>query len=213
MLSSSSSSISPSPPLPSPPTTKNNPPKPQSPDRPRFSTASNPSTSTSLRRRKIPPSTTNKSQIPTPTTSSPFPSKPPSIFNNFEDADVEEKDAEENLEKSIDEVYSQLTTDSHFSRTKSDTKLTTGEIPAKLATKMRKSASVKSAFSHFEEGGIVEARRPATVREGVSARAAEVEEGCVDAKADDFINRFKQQLKLQRLDSIIKYKDMIGRGR
>ena len=34
----------------------------------------------------------------------------------------------------------------------------------------------------------------------------------VDAKADDFINRFKQHLKSQRLDSIIRYKEMIGRG-
>jgi hypothetical protein len=34
----------------------------------------------------------------------------------------------------------------------------------------------------------------------------------VDAKADDFINRFKQQLKLQRLDSIIWFKDASNRG-
>jgi hypothetical protein len=34
----------------------------------------------------------------------------------------------------------------------------------------------------------------------------------VDAKADDFINRFKQQLKLQRLDSIIRFKDASNRG-
>ncbi|PPD98004.1 hypothetical protein GOBAR_DD04943 [Gossypium barbadense] len=31
----------------------------------------------------------------------------------------------------------------------------------------------------------------------------------VDAKADDFINRFKQQLKLQRLDSLLRYRDML----
>ncbi|RZC82066.1 hypothetical protein C5167_044635 [Papaver somniferum] len=31
----------------------------------------------------------------------------------------------------------------------------------------------------------------------------------VDAKADDFINRFKNQLKLQRLDSIMQYKDLL----
>ncbi|KAF9620449.1 hypothetical protein IFM89_012626 [Coptis chinensis] len=34
----------------------------------------------------------------------------------------------------------------------------------------------------------------------------------VDAKADDFINKFKNQLKLQRLDSILRYKEMLGRG-
>ncbi|XP_042004599.1 pathogen-associated molecular patterns-induced protein A70-like [Salvia splendens] len=130
------------------------------------------------------------------------------IFADFEAAREGES---ESLEMSMDEVYSQLNKDAtHFNRTKSDTKPAGGEIPAKLAAKMRKSASVKSAFNHFEEGDIMEARRPATVREG---RAAVADEGGVDAKADDFINRFKQQLKLQRLDSIIRYKDMIGRGR
>ncbi|XP_042037253.1 pathogen-associated molecular patterns-induced protein A70 [Salvia splendens] len=130
------------------------------------------------------------------------------IFADFEAAHEGES---ENLEMSLDEVCSPLNKDSsHFNRTKSDTKPAGGEIPAKLAAKMRKSASVKSPFNHFEEGDIVEARRPATVRE---VRAAVADEGGVDAKADDFINRFKQQLKLQRLDSIIRYKDMIGRGR
>jgi len=36
----------------------------------------------------------------------------------------------------------------------------------------------------------------------------EGEEG-VDAKADDFINRFRQQLRLQRLDSILRCRDML----
>lgn len=39
----------------------------------------------------------------------------------------------------------------------------------------------------------------------------EEEEG-VDAKADDFINRFRQQLRLQRLDSVIRYRDMLKRN-
>lgn len=77
----------------------------------------------------------------------------------------------------------------------------------KLAKKMKKSASAKSAFSHFEEDDIVERFRPASAREyeaKVSDDDEEEEEGEVDAKADDFINRFKQQLKLQRLDSILR---------
>ncbi|KAK6118308.1 hypothetical protein DH2020_047879 [Rehmannia glutinosa] len=121
-----------------------------------------------------------------------------------------EEKVEENEVQSMDEVYSQLT-GSHFSRTKSDTEPASGEIPVKLPAKMRKSASLKSAFGHFEEENIVEARRPATVREKGNAKVTEGDEE-VDAKADDFINKFKQQLKLQRLDSIIRYKDMIGRG-
>jgi hypothetical protein len=38
------------------------------------------------------------------------------------------------------------------------------------------------------------------------------EDELVDSKADDFINKFKQQLKLQRIDSIMRYKDMINKG-
>ncbi|KAL8537410.1 hypothetical protein ACS0TY_012520 [Phlomoides rotata] len=130
--------------------------------------------------------------------------------------DLEEKESSvdefqiEESEQSMDEVYSQLS-GNHVSRTKSDTKPSAGEIPAKLPKKMKKSATMKSTFNHFEEEDIVEARRPATVKEKGSSKATDPDEG-VDAKADDFINRFKQQLKLQRLDSIIRYKDMIGRS-
>lgn len=113
-------------------------------------------------------------------------------------------------EQNMDEVYSMLS-GNHVSRTKSDTRPSAGEIPTKLTKKMKKSATMKSSFGHFEEEDIVEARRPATVKEKGSAKATDADEG-VDAKADDFINRFKQQLKLQRLDSIIRYKDMIGRS-
>lgn len=121
----------------------------------------------------------------------------------------EDDEEEEGELKSLDEVYSQLR-ERHVSRSRSDTKPSAGEAPAKLPTKMKKSASMKSPFAHFEEEAIVEARRPATTRE----RNAKTSDGDneVDAKADDFINKFKQQLKLQRLDSILRYKEMIGRG-
>ncbi|KAK7290988.1 hypothetical protein RIF29_05810 [Crotalaria pallida] len=115
---------------------------------------------------------------------------------------------------SMDEIYSKLQgQDGHFIRTQSDTKPASGEVPVKLPKKMKKSASSKSAFSHFKEDDIVERRRPATVREKkVTANATATADNEVDAKADDFINKFKQQLKLQRLDSIMKYKEVIGRG-
>ncbi|KVH89906.1 uncharacterized protein LOC112522050 [Cynara cardunculus var. scolymus] len=132
---------------------------------------------------------------------------------NPEDSGFEETHEQENDEfQSLDEVYS-IITGGHVNRTKSDTLPASGEIPVKLPVKMKKSASLKSAFSHFEEEKIVEARRPATVRERRSAsRATEEDDVEVDAKADDFINKFKHQLKLQRLDSIIRYKDMVHRG-
>ncbi|KAJ0770326.1 hypothetical protein HanPI659440_Chr07g0256031 [Helianthus annuus] len=125
------------------------------------------------------------------------------------DADfVETHDEETDNFDSLDEVYSKIT-GVHVNRTMSDTLPASGEVPVKLPAKMKKSASVKSAFAHFEEDKIVEARRPATVRE---RRAAEDDDVEVDAKADDFINKFKHQLKLQRLDSIVRYKDMVNRG-
>ncbi|RDX82207.1 hypothetical protein CR513_37029, partial [Mucuna pruriens] len=111
---------------------------------------------------------------------------------------------------SLDEIYSKLQgQEGHFTRTHSDTKPASGEVPVKLPRKMKKSASSKSAFAHFKEEDIVETHRPAAVREG---RATAADDAEVDAKADDFINKFKQQLKLQRLDSIMRYKEMIGRG-
>ncbi|KAH0645078.1 hypothetical protein KY284_032962 [Solanum tuberosum] len=121
----------------------------------------------------------------------------------------EDDEEEEGEMKSLDEVYSQLS-ERHVSRSRSDTKPSAGEAPVKLPTKMKKSASMKSPFAHFEEETIVEARRPATTREKNAKTSDEDNE--VDAKADDFINKFKQQLKLQRLDSILRYKEMIGRG-
>lgn len=120
--------------------------------------------------------------------------------------------------QSIDEVYSQLKT-SNVGRSTSDTMPMAGEVPVKLAKKMKKSASAKSAFAHFEAADIVESRRPATVRVSKTKLTIAEEEGSsgdddeVDAKADDFINKFKQQLKLQRLDSIIRYKEVVGRGK
>ncbi|KAL0327493.1 UNVERIFIED_CONTAM: Pathogen-associated molecular patterns-induced protein A70 [Sesamum angustifolium] len=133
-----------------------------------------------------------------------------SHLDDFQQAHEEKVEEEDDELQSMDEIYSQLK-GGHFSRTKSDTEPASGEIPTRLPARMRKSASLKSAFGHFEEENIVEARRPATVRERSNAKVTEGDEE-VDARADDFINKFKQQLKLQRLDSILRYKDMIGRG-
>ncbi|KAL6974539.1 hypothetical protein U1Q18_028724 [Sarracenia purpurea var. burkii] len=98
--------------------------------------------------------------------------------------------------------------DHHVTRSRSDT---TGEASPAMAAapkRMRKSASEKAIVEVEEE---VDRRRPATVREGNQVASFGEDEG-VDAKADDFINRFKQQLKLQRLDSILRYKELLNRG-
>ncbi|XP_010429627.1 PREDICTED: bromodomain-containing protein DDB_G0278469-like [Camelina sativa] len=120
----------------------------------------------------------------------------------------EEEEEEEETSPSLEEVYSKLNLN-HVARTKSDTEPAAGIIPPKLPKKMKKSASTKSPFSHFQEDEIsVEARRPATVKVPRVTTVEEADEE-VDAKADDFINRFKHQLKLQRIDSITKYKEMV----
>ncbi|CAG7892399.1 unnamed protein product [Brassica rapa] len=84
----------------------------------------------------------------------------------------------------------------------------------KATGKMTKSASEKSGFGfagNSEEAESVESverRRPDTTRVERSTSFGDGEDG-VDAKASDFINKFKQQLKLQRLDSILRYKEML----
>lgn len=136
----------------------------------------------------------------------------PTLIENVNPPDPHLDPEEHDEFNSLDEIYSKIT-GGHVNRTKSDTLPASGELPVKLPTKMKKSASMKSAFSHFEEEKIVEARRPATVRERRSAAKATADDDVeVDAKADDFINKFKHQLKLQRLDSIIRYKEMVNKG-
>uniref|UniRef100_A0A6N2NHN9 DUF4408 domain-containing protein n=1 Tax=Salix viminalis TaxID=40686 RepID=A0A6N2NHN9_SALVM len=159
----------------------------------------------------INPTTTNyhKNQE---TTSTHFTSQ--QIYDQIQELDgqrqeqEEDEFQEEDHEQTLEEIYSKLQ-GNKLSKSSSDTKPTSGEVPKKLPKKMKKSASAKSAFAHFEEDDIVESPRPATVREGKTT--AEVDDTEVDAKADDFINRFKQQLKLQRMNSIMRYKEMIGR--
>ncbi|RRT55019.1 hypothetical protein B296_00015717 [Ensete ventricosum] len=92
----------------------------------------------------------------------------------------------------------------HLGRSQSDTKPTAAEMTPRLAVRMKKSASEKSAFAHFEEA-VTAAVETADPDEGNGGDE-------VDARADDFINRFRHQLKLQRLASIMRYKEMLNRG-
>lgn len=125
----------------------------------------------------------------------------------------EDEDHIQDQEQTLDEIYGQLKGCS-VNRTKSDTEPASGEILKKLPKKMKKSASSKSAFNHFKEEDIVEveSRRPATAKEVGNAKASQADDEGVDAKADDFIFKFKQQLKLQRIDSILRYKETVNRG-
>jgi Cotton fibre expressed protein/Domain of unknown function (DUF4408) len=89
-------------------------------------------------------------------------------------------------------------TEHHYGRSHSES-----SRPVEKKKKMKKTASVGDA------GGVnMEVRQ----RRSFRGRDVLVEEE-VDARADDFINRFKEQLKIQRLNSILNYKEMLNRGR
>ncbi|KAL4582479.1 hypothetical protein LXL04_007029 [Taraxacum kok-saghyz] len=121
----------------------------------------------------------------------------------FEDVHEEEHTDEF---QSLDEVYSKLK--SGHDRTKSES-----DLSSKPPAKMKKSASLKVGFAHIEEEETVEAQRPVTMRERKSAARVVAEDDVeVDSKADDFINRFKNDLKLQRIESIIRTKGSTGGG-
>ncbi|PIA64317.1 hypothetical protein AQUCO_00100062v1 [Aquilegia coerulea] len=135
--------------------------------------------------------------------------------NSIDDDFVsEESETETETETETPTTFHNMDEDHHVARTLSDTKPASGSMPVKLSKKLKKSASAKSAFSHFEEQEMVNLQvRPSTVKEGKKKELQSFgDDEEVDAKADDFINKFKQQLKLQRLDSILRYKEMLGRG-
>ncbi|KAL9443779.1 hypothetical protein AB3S75_017038 [Citrus x aurantiifolia] len=83
----------------------------------------------------------------------------------------------------------------------------TNKAKTKSKENMKKSASEK-AMAVEEEREMVERRRPQTAR---LERTVTVGDGdhAVDARADDFINKFKRQLRLQRLDSLLRYKEVL----
>ncbi|KAJ0759324.1 hypothetical protein HanLR1_Chr04g0160091 [Helianthus annuus] len=88
---------------------------------------------------------------------------------------------------------------------RSKSEKTTVKKKNKLSGEMKKSRSEMRMVANDEEedGEDVDLRRPETARARVRGSNDVDEE--VDAKADDFISRFKQQLKLQRIESMVRY--------
>ncbi|KAE8678747.1 Detected protein of unknown function [Hibiscus syriacus] len=74
-----------------------------------------------------------------------------------------------------------------------------------LPEKMKKSTREKERRKVEEEEII---RRTASTGNEKTTAFEEDDHG-VDAKADDFINKFKQQLKMQRLESLLRYRDVL----
>ncbi|CAK8564039.1 unnamed protein product [Lathyrus sativus] len=71
-----------------------------------------------------------------------------------------------------------------------------------------KECSMTLDWEEEEDEEALERRRPATAMARSETTTCEEDEG-VDAKADDFINMFKKQLKLQRLNSLIRYRNTL----
>ncbi|GAB4837101.1 hypothetical protein Ancab_002012 [Ancistrocladus abbreviatus] len=123
----------------------------------------------------------------------------------------------------MDEVYGQIQ-GSFFGGSKSDTSPSAVEGYVKLPRNVKRSSSDVSAFKLSERDAVQEEERvvverllPATVREVENRVTADNIIGDpdadeVNAKADDFINRFRQQLKLQKMESIIRKKEMVSEG-
>ncbi|CAK9140535.1 unnamed protein product [Ilex paraguariensis] len=122
-----------------------------------------------------------------------------------------DRSEDQTLESQSQNPKEDLGLEGHVTRSKSEMG---GKTPAMVEPTMKKSASEKAVAAVEVD---VDHRRPATVRERKgkgkwSETASSGEDETVDAKADDFIERFKQQLKLQRLDSLLRVKEMLNRG-
>ncbi|KAK8948607.1 hypothetical protein KSP39_PZI005855 [Platanthera zijinensis] len=96
-----------------------------------------------------------------------------------------------------------------ISEISSETKVSEKESEQQSAAEEGSKATMYKSAREQPEVRTIERRKDVKTEKAVEE---EVEDG-VDARADDFINRFRQQLHLQRLDSLLKYKDMLSRGR
>ncbi|KAI6679948.1 hypothetical protein NL676_033829 [Syzygium grande] len=125
---------------------------------------------------------------PIPTGNANYPNSEPVTHNSFRQEQAQAQEQEEQEDDGADEAES-------------------GVAMNRLPRNMRRSASVKYPFVYIDEddeeedGDFLERRRPASAREAKGKVSGHMDEE-VDARADDFINRFKQQLKLQRMDSV-----------
>ncbi|XP_058765672.1 pathogen-associated molecular patterns-induced protein A70-like [Vicia villosa] len=71
-----------------------------------------------------------------------------------------------------------------------------------------KECSMTLDWEEEEDEEALERRRPATAMARSETTTCKEDEG-VDAKADDFINMFKKQLRLQRLNSFVRYRNTL----
>ncbi|OWM86569.1 pathogen-associated molecular patterns-induced protein A70-like [Punica granatum] len=164
--------------------------------------------------------TPSNSSSDTPTDTEPL-SRSPSLLGRFRLFDIgrsgmphqeqepAEPEHEQETERQLDnddQSYEEISRSMRADDAREETRDT------EVQSRMRRSWSIKSDSGQYQRAGessgeeeeVVERRRPATARD---LREGDEE---VDAKADDFINRFKQQLRLQRIESLTRYGAMMG---
>ncbi|URE44794.1 Cotton fiber expressed protein [Musa troglodytarum] len=90
-------------------------------------------------------------------------------------------------------------------RTQSDAGPSDAEMPPRLSVQIKKSASEAEIKKSASEAA-------AAARETVDPAEGDCEED-VDARADDFINRFRRQLMMQRMASITRQRATPSGGR
>ncbi|GKD02925.1 reverse transcriptase domain-containing protein [Tanacetum coccineum] len=106
------------------------------------------------------------------------------------------------------EDHNDASDNSHYNNLSNVSGKSSTNLAKRSTSHLTKSSSEKRVVESVDnEDEDVDRRRPATMRESVGTK-----DECVNAKADDFIKRFKQQLKLQRLDSLQRFRDMLNRG-
>lgn len=145
---------------------------------------------------------------------------PEPLFPQDDDDDVsrENREGEEARELhsgSHEHMTRRCQSETSVSVPKTTTTTTTAANVVVKRKALKKSASEKIVKLEEEKGEEEEreTRRPATMSGKTKTASNQVADEAVDEKADDFINRFRQQLKLQRIDSILRYKEMLNRGR
>nr|CAB3460852.1 unnamed protein product [Digitaria exilis] len=79
--------------------------------------------------------------------------------------------------------------------------------------KKKQAAGQHYARSRSEPAPEQGKKEPRMSKSSSSVVEEEPAEQGVDARADDFINKFRQQLQLQRLNSLLNYKEVLGRGK
>lgn len=90
--------------------------------------------------------------------------------------------------------------------------LPAAEAPTPAADETKHAAQYgRSRSEPAREQGKKEPRMSKSSSGVVEEEPPEADRG-VDARADDFINKFRQQLQLQRLNSLLNYKEMLNRG-